>query len=156
MKVTAGSAGAHLLTDMAYISGLVVANAIPSRFGSSDSVTTTKDQSLRGPCRVMIFYQEGVCRTDKACKVDYYTLENATNSSVFPGHHGRPNNDTITALAVALSRAQSFEFEIYAHNVVAHARILPDCLKGSCEEGEYGYTLLINITDRLHRERRFS
>lgn len=39
---------AYLLADMAHISGLVAAGAIPSPFQHADLVTTTTHKSLRG------------------------------------------------------------------------------------------------------------
>lgn len=39
---------AYMLADMAHISGLVAAKAIPSPFEYSDLVTTTTHKSLRG------------------------------------------------------------------------------------------------------------
>ena len=39
---------AYMLADMAHISGLVAAKAIPSPFDHADLVTTTTHKSLRG------------------------------------------------------------------------------------------------------------
>jgi glycine hydroxymethyltransferase len=53
------------MSDIAHISGLIAAGAIPSPFEYSDIVTTTTHKSLRGPRSAMIFYRKGVKETDK-------------------------------------------------------------------------------------------
>ena len=40
--------GAHLLADMAHISGLVAGGVVPSPFDHADVVTSTTHKSLRG------------------------------------------------------------------------------------------------------------
>ncbi len=52
------SIGAIMLADMAHISGLVAAAAIPSPFEYADIVTTTTHKTLRGPRGGMIFYKK--------------------------------------------------------------------------------------------------
>lgn len=41
--------GAYLLSDIAHISGLVAAGALPTPFEHSDVVSTTTHKTLRGP-----------------------------------------------------------------------------------------------------------
>jgi hypothetical protein len=55
---TPRSVGAIMLADMAHISGLVAAGAIPSPFQYADIVTTTTHKTLRGPRGGMIFYKK--------------------------------------------------------------------------------------------------
>ena len=43
-----GELNAYLLADMAHISGLVAAGAVPSPFQHADLVTSTTHKSLRG------------------------------------------------------------------------------------------------------------
>ena len=58
MRSICDSVGAYMLADMAHISGLVAAEAIPSCFDTADVVTTTTHKSLRGPRGAMIFYRK--------------------------------------------------------------------------------------------------
>jgi glycine hydroxymethyltransferase len=79
----------YLLSDMAHISGLVAAGAIPSPFDYSDIVTTTTHKSLRGPRGAMIFYRKGLRYETKKGEKVMYDLEQKINFSVFPGHQGK-------------------------------------------------------------------
>lgn len=147
MRAIADSVHAYLLSDMAHISGLVAAEAIPSPFQHSDVVTTTTNKSLRGPRGGMIFYRKGLRRVNAEGEKEWYSLENVINGSVFPGHHGSSHNHVISALAVALRQAQTPEFRSYGQSVIANARVLADRLSGSRMEGGHGYTLLAGGTD---------
>jgi glycine hydroxymethyltransferase len=60
MREVCDKTNSILLADMAHISGLVAAGAIPSPFEYADIVTTTTHKSLRGPRGAMIFYRVGV------------------------------------------------------------------------------------------------
>ena len=51
MRAIADKVGAHLLADMAHISGLVAADVVPGPFETADVVTTTTHKSLRGRAR---------------------------------------------------------------------------------------------------------
>lgn len=144
MREIADKVGAYLLSDMAHISGLIAAGALPSPFEHSDIVTTTTHKSLRGPRGAMIFYRKGIRRVVKG-KEEQYNLEDRINSSVFPGHQGGPHNHTITALAVALGQAQTQEFKDYQQQVLRNAKSLANRLgKGS---GGLGYNLVSGGTD---------
>lgn len=125
MREIADKVGAYLVVDMAHISGLIAAGAIPSPFEHADVVTTTTHKSLRGPRGAMIFFRKGVRKTDaKTGKETLYDLEGPINFSVFPGHQGGPHNHTITALAVALKQATTPEFKQYQQQVVNNAKTL--------------------------------
>ncbi|CAD6582806.1 MAG: glycine hydroxymethyltransferase shm1 [Alectoria sarmentosa] len=147
MRRVADSVGAHLLTDMAHIAGLVAADAIPSPFKNSDIVTTTTHKSLRGPRGAMIFFRKGTRRIDKNGEKEEYDLEDRINSSVFPGHHGGPHNHTISSLGVALLQAQSAEFKAYANDVLKNARVLAERLMKPQRDGGYGYNIVSGGTD---------
>ncbi|RDW56458.1 serine hydroxymethyltransferase-2 [Coleophoma cylindrospora] len=143
-REVADKVGAYLLSDMAHISGLVAAGALPSPFTHSDIVTTTTHKSLRGPRGAMIFYRKGIRHVVKGKEVPY-DLEEKINFSVFPGHQGGPHNHTITALAVALEQAKSKEFKAYQNQVLRNAKALADRLgKG---QGGLGYNLVSGGTD---------
>jgi glycine hydroxymethyltransferase len=144
MQAIADKVGAYLLSDMAHISGLVAANALPSPFTHSDIVTTTTHKSLRGPRGAMIFYRKGIRRIVKG-KEERYDLEEKIASSVFPGHQGGPHNHTVTALAVALAQAMTPEFKTYQQQVLRNAKALADRMgKG---DGGLGYSLVSGGTD---------
>ncbi|KAH0492976.1 hypothetical protein TgHK011_007901 [Trichoderma gracile] len=142
MRKIADSVGAYLVVDMAHISGLIAAEAIPSPFQWADIVTTTTHKSLRGPRGAMIFFRKGVRSVDaKTGKETLYDLEDPINFSVFPGHQGGPHNHTITALAVALKQAQTPEFKAYQEKVVSNAKTLEVKFK------ELGHKLVADGTD---------
>lgn len=56
---------AYLLADMAHISGLVAAKAVPSPFEHADLVTTTTHKSLRGA---------RYCQSTCMCVEHYYSV----------------------------------------------------------------------------------
>merc|ERR1711865_316015 len=107
----ADKCGSYLLADMAHISGLVAAGVVPSPFEYADVVTTTTHKSLRGP--------RGA---DKKGNPIMYDIESKINAAVFPGLQGGPHNHTITALAVALKKAQAPEFREYQEQVMKNAQ----------------------------------
>ena len=147
MREVADKVGAYLLSDMAHISGLVAGRVIPSPFPHSDVVTTTTHKSLRGPRGAMIFFRKGIRKIDKKGNEELYDLEGPINASVFPGHQGGPHNHTITALAVALRQAQSFEFQEYQKTVLLNAKALAERLGNSREQGGLGYTIVGGETE---------
>ncbi len=107
MRAIADKHKAFLLSDMAHISGLVAAGAIPSPFEHSDIVTTTTHKSLRGPRGAMIFYRKGQRGATKKGEPIMYDLEEKINFAVFPGLQGGPHNHTIAALATALKQVRA-------------------------------------------------
>jgi len=135
--------GAYLLSDMAHISGLVAAGAIPSPFDCSDIVTTTTHKSLRGPRGAMIFYRKGIrsVPTKKGAEPVMYDLESKINFSVFPGFQGGPHNHTIAALATALKQALTPEYKEYQFQVLRNCKALAERLQ------QKGYTLVGGGTD---------
>lgn len=123
----AKSVGAYHLSDIAHISGLVVAGLHKSPVPYADVVSTTTHKTLRGPRGGML-----VCKESHAKKID---------SAVFPGLQGGPHMHTLTAIAVALAEADTPEFVSYAKQIVKNAKKLADKLS------EYGFDLVSGGTD---------
>jgi glycine hydroxymethyltransferase len=115
---------AYFMVDMAHISGLVAAKAMPSPFDHADIVTTTTHKTLRGPRGGMVFYRKGVRSVSKKGVETMFDLEQRINQAVFPGHQGGPHNHTITALAVALKQAATPEFAAYQQQTLRNAQAL--------------------------------
>ncbi|XP_041900575.1 serine hydroxymethyltransferase, mitochondrial-like [Corvus kubaryi] len=133
---------AYLLADMAHISGLVAAKAIPSPFEHADVVTSTTHKTLRGARSGLIFYRKGVRSMDKKTgKETLYDLEDRINFSVFPSLQGGPHNHAIAAVAVALKQASSPAFQEYCQQVLRNAKAMAQALL------QRGYTLVSGGTD---------
>ncbi|XP_031949815.1 serine hydroxymethyltransferase, mitochondrial [Corvus moneduloides] len=133
---------AYLLADMAHISGLVAAKAIPSPFEHADVVTSTTHKTLRGARSGLIFYRKGVRSVDKKTgKETLYDLEDRINFSVFPSLQGGPHNHAIAAVAVALKQASSPAFQEYCQQVLRNAKAMAQALL------QRGYTLVSGGTD---------
>jgi glycine hydroxymethyltransferase len=123
----AKKAGAYHLSDIAHISGLVVAGLHMSPVPYSDIVSTTTHKTLRGPRGGML-----LCKEEHAKKVD---------KTIFPGQQGGPHMHTITAIAVALAEAGTEEFVLYAKQIIKNAKRLAEKLMS------YGFDLVSGGTD---------
>jgi len=123
----AKSIGAYHISDIAHVSGLVVAGIHKNPVPFADIVSTTTHKTLRGPRGGML-----LCKSEHADKV---------NRAVFPGLQGGPHMQTITAIAVALAEADTPEFVAYAKQVVKNAKALAEKLL------EYGFNLVTGGTD---------
>uniref|UniRef100_A0A3Q0T2N0 Serine hydroxymethyltransferase n=1 Tax=Amphilophus citrinellus TaxID=61819 RepID=A0A3Q0T2N0_AMPCI len=132
---------AYLLADMAHISGLVAAGAVPSPFQHADLVTSTTHKSLRGARAGLIFYRKGVRSVDKKGKEVLYDLKDRVNFAVFPSLQGGPHNHAIAGVAVALKQASTPMFNRYIHQVLLNAKAMADALL------KKGYTLVSGGTD---------
>ncbi len=119
--------GAYHVSDIAHVSGLVVAGIHKSPVPYSDIVSTTTHKTLRGPRGGML-----LCKAEHAKKLD---------RAVFPGLQGGPHMQTITAIAVALAEADTPEFVAYAKQIVKNAKALAKKLL------EYGFNLVTGGTD---------
>ena len=119
--------GAYHVSDIAHISGLVVAGCHKSPVPYADIVSTTTHKTLRGPRGGLL-----LCKAEHAEKVD---------RAVFPGLQGGPHMHTITGIAVALAEANTREFLSYAKQIIANARALAEKLV------EHGFNLVSGGTD---------
>jgi glycine hydroxymethyltransferase len=119
--------GAYHVSDIAHISGLVVAGIHKSPVLYADIVSTTTHKTLRGPRGGML-----LCKAEHADKVD---------KAVFPGLQGGPHMHTITAIAVALAEADTPEFVAYAKQIVKNAKAMAEKLL------EHGFNLVSGGTD---------
>lgn len=123
----AKSVGAYHVSDIAHISGLVVAGVHPSPVPHADVVSTTTHKTLRGPRGGLL-----LCKQQHQKNLD---------KAVFPGLQGGPHMHTITAIAVALAEADTAEFVSYAEQIVKNAKRLAEKLM------EYGFNLITGGTD---------
>ncbi len=119
--------GAFHVSDIAHISGLVVAGIHKSPVPYADVVSTTTHKTLRGPRGGML-----LCKAEHAKAID---------RAVFPGLQGGPHMHTLTAIAIALAEADTPEFIQYAKQVVKNARRLAEKLT------ENGFDLVSGGTD---------
>jgi glycine hydroxymethyltransferase len=106
--------GAHLVADVAHVSGLIAGGAYPNPVPVADVVTTTTHKTLRGPRGGMI-----LCKAPLAAAVD---------RAVFPGLQGGPHMNKIAGLCVALKEAAQPDFRAYAQQVITNAQALADAL----------------------------
>ncbi|XP_058867412.1 serine hydroxymethyltransferase, mitochondrial-like [Acipenser ruthenus] len=133
---------AHLLADMAHISGLVAGKVIPSPFEYADLVTSTTHKTLRGGRAGLIFYRKGVKGVDKKTgKELMYDYEDRINFAVFPSLQGGPHNHAIASIAVALKQAASPMFQEYTTQVLKNSKTMASALL------KKGYTLVSGGTD---------
>lgn len=142
MRQIAESQDAYLMSDIAHVAGLMVAEKVPSAFDHSDIVTTTTHKTLRGPRGGLIFFRKGVRKVDKKTgKETVYDLEERINSAVFPTLQGGPHNHTIAAISTALHEALSPAFRDYQAQVLNNAQTL------AAELTRLGYKLVSGGTD---------
>ncbi|MFH0173264.1 serine hydroxymethyltransferase [Streptomyces cacaoi] len=115
-REVADETGAYLIADAAHPIGLVAGGAAPSPVPYADLVCATTHKVLRGPRGGML-----LCGGELAERVD---------RAVFPFTQGGAQMHTIAAKAVAFGEAATPAFSVYAHQVVANARVLAAALEG--------------------------
>ncbi|MFJ5044971.1 serine hydroxymethyltransferase [Streptomyces sp. NPDC088719] len=106
----ADEAGAYLIVDAAHPMGLIAGGAAPSPVPYADVVCATTHKVLRGPRGGMV-----LCGAELAERID---------RAVFPFTQGGAQMHTVAAKAVAFGEAATPAYTLYAHQVVAHARVL--------------------------------
>ncbi|PVC87652.1 serine hydroxymethyltransferase [Streptomyces sp. CS090A] len=106
----ADEVGAYLIADAAHPMGLIAGGAAPSPVPYADVVCATTHKVLRGPRGGMI-----LCGAELAERID---------RAVFPFTQGGAQMHTVAAKAVAFGEAETPAYTLYAHQVVAHARVL--------------------------------
>lgn len=116
-----------LMADIAHTSGLIASGCLSSPFEYCDIVTTTTHKTLRGPRAALIFYR--------------LKFKDAIDFAVFPSSQGGPHNNTIAAVAVALSQVKSLEFKDYSFRVIQNAQFLASELQ------KYGFDVVTGGTD---------
>ncbi|MGW2486829.1 serine hydroxymethyltransferase [Streptomyces sp. NPDC001606] len=109
-REVADEVGAYLIADAAHPIGLVAGGAAPNPVPYADIVCATTHKVLRGPRGGMI-----LCGSELAERVD---------RAVFPFTQGGAQMHTIAAKAVAFGEAATPAYAVYAHQVVANARVL--------------------------------
>jgi len=124
----ANKINAYLLVDMAHFSGLVAGGAHPNPIEFADIVTTTTHKTLRSG-------RGGMILTNNS------DLMKKINSAVFPGLQGGPLMHVIAGKAAGFGEALSYEFKLYAKNIVLNAQCLSNTLI------ERGYKIVSGGTD---------
>jgi glycine hydroxymethyltransferase len=114
MRQIADKVGAIYLVDMAHFAGLVAGGVHPSPVPHAQIVTTTTHKTLRGPRAGMI-----LCKADLAAAIDKAT---------FPFAQGGPLVHIMAAKAVCFQEAMQPDFNEYARQIVANAKVLADGL----------------------------
>jgi glycine hydroxymethyltransferase len=106
--------GAIFWVDAAHFIGLVAGKAIPSPVPHADVVSFTTHKVLRGPRSGAI-----VCKEEHKAAID---------KAVFPMMQGGPQMHTIAAKAVNFKECATPEYQAYATQVIANAKVLAEAL----------------------------
>ncbi len=134
--------GAVLMADMAHIAGLIAGKALKNPFDYGFHViTSTTHKTLRGPRGGLILSKGVVSNPLKKPEQTIENLPTIIDRTVFPGVQGGPHMHVIAAKAVSFYEALQPEFQVYAKQVVANAKVLADELM------KRGFKLITNGTD---------
>jgi glycine hydroxymethyltransferase len=136
MRRIADKVGALYMVDMAHFAGLVAGGVHPSPVPHAQIVTTTTHKTLRGPRAGMI-----LCRKSATYGGQTIDLAAAVDKATFPFAQGGPLVHIIAAKAVCFLEAMRPEFQEYAQQIVANARVL------AAELGARGWRIVSGGTD---------
>ncbi|MGW4442933.1 serine hydroxymethyltransferase [Streptomyces sp. NPDC004376] len=126
-REVADEVGACLIVDAAHPIGLVAGGAAPNPVPYADIVCATTHKVLRGPRGGLL-----LCGRALAGRVD---------RAVFPFTQGGAQMNVVAAKAAAFGEAATPAFAVYAHQVVANARVLAEHLAAE------GFTVTTGGTD---------
>ncbi|WP_404381411.1 serine hydroxymethyltransferase [Knoellia locipacati] len=110
----ADDVGAIFWVDAAHFIGLVAGKAVPSPVPYADVVSFTTHKVLRGPRSGAI-----VCKEEHRAAID---------KAVFPMMQGGPQMHSIAAKATNFKECSTPEYQAYATQVIANARVLAETL----------------------------
>jgi len=133
---------AYLLTDIAHIAGLIIAEVHQSPVEYADVITTTTHKTLRGPRGAIIMCPKKEDRLkEQYHPTSKFNIAQRIDRAVFPGLQGGPHNHQTAAIAVALAEASQPEFKKYGIQVVKNCQALADRLL------EHQFKLITGGTD---------
>ncbi|WP_255194112.1 serine hydroxymethyltransferase [Natronobeatus ordinarius] len=127
IQTVADDVDALHLADIAHITGLVAAGVHPSPVGIADFVTGSTHKTIRAGRGGIV-----MCDEEYADDVD---------AAVFPGGQGGPLMHNVAGKAVGFKEALEPEFEAYAEQTVANAKVLGETL------ADHGLSLVSGGTD---------
>lgn len=149
----ADEVGALLLTDIAHIAGLVVADQHPSPVPHAHFVTTTTHKTLRGPRGGMIVIGrdgENTVGETAAKSGRVKSWSEVIDSAVMPGMQGGPLMHIIAAKAVAFHEALQPSFREYQRRIVSNAAALAQALSDGglrlVSGGTDNHLMLVDLT----------
>ena len=143
LRAIADEVGAFLLADISHPSALIAKKLLNDPLPHCHFVTTTTHKTLRGPRGGLIMMGQdfdnpmGITTNKGTIRPMSALLDMA----VFPGTQGGPLEHVIAGKAVAFQEALSDEFEVYAKQVIANAKVMAEAFM------KRGYHVISGGTD---------
>ena len=143
LRAIADEVGAFLLADISHPSALIAKKLLNDPLPHCHFVTTTTHKTLRGPRGGLIMMGQDFdnpmgITTNKGTVRPMSAL---LDMAVFPGTQGGPLEHVIAGKAVAFQEALSDDFEAYAKQVIANAKVMADAFM------KRGYHVISGGTD---------
>ena len=143
LRAIADEVGAFLLADISHPSALIAKKLLNDPLPHCHFVTTTTHKTLRGPRGGLIMMGQDFdnpmgITTNKGTVRPMSAL---LDMAVFPGTQGGPLEHVIAGKAVAFHEALSNDFEAYAKQVIANAKVMADAFM------KRGYHVISGGTD---------